>query len=387
MVAPQGKKLGFARSGLTAVPSKPGERFRTYHVRNMRRRAACTAQPDHSRRGPFPHPTLTLRALASKPLRRPRRRLPTCVATPSRSSVPRTGRLQWTRSTSRYRLCAMFLLPGTIRPPVVRGDHPLCSGRHRLRYPRGYVGSMIGLLRPALPRRTVRAVPWAHDGRWLTSPGACPPAETPCKALVDLGTRGLWRNPVLLAAFAAFTLRHRSMALTAHRLSDPTDRARQAPVPAHPLRLRDLAAAGGLIPAEGEVTDGAALLDANPTKLIDLIETGRMRLTQGALTSFSIAADLALVLVAAVLAILHPQLNALNLMHQASPVSASQSAVIANALILAPLALTDTPDGPFTAAVLPRRNAVVRGLAGLATCLAGIRRIDLLLPAVGQGRR
>ncbi|HUI59216.1 MAG TPA: potassium-transporting ATPase subunit KdpB [Steroidobacteraceae bacterium] len=124
-------------------------------------------------------------------------------------------------------------------------------------------------------------------------------------------------------------------------------------------------------------------LDSNPTKLIEVVETGKqMLMTRGSLTTFSIANDIAkyFAIIPAAFASTYPQLNALNIMGLASPFSAILSAVIFNALIivvLIPLALKGVRYRPLGAAVLLRRNLLVYGLGGIAIPFAGIKLIDL----------
>jgi K+-transporting ATPase ATPase B chain len=126
-------------------------------------------------------------------------------------------------------------------------------------------------------------------------------------------------------------------------------------------------------------------LDSNPTKLIEVVETGKqMLMTRGSLTTFSIANDVAkyFAIIPAAFATTYPQLNALNLMRLASPFSAILSAVIFNALIivvLIPLALKGVKYRPLGAAVLLRRNLLIYGLGGILIPFAGIKLIDLAL--------
>jgi K+-transporting ATPase ATPase B chain len=128
-------------------------------------------------------------------------------------------------------------------------------------------------------------------------------------------------------------------------------------------------------------------LDSNPTKLIEVVETGKqMLMTRGSLTTFSIANDLAkyFAIIPAAFATTYPQLNALNVMHLASPFSAILSAVIFNALIivvLIPLALKGVKYRPLGAALLLRRNLLIYGLGGILIPFAGIKLIDLALLA------
>jgi len=126
-------------------------------------------------------------------------------------------------------------------------------------------------------------------------------------------------------------------------------------------------------------------LDSNPTKLIEVVETGKqMLMTRGSLTTFSIANDVAkyFAIIPAAFATTYPQLNALNIMHLASPFSAILSAVTFNALIivvLIPLALKGVKYRPLGAAVLLRRNLLVYGLGGIIVPFVGIKLIDLAL--------
>ncbi|HTT00904.1 MAG TPA: potassium-transporting ATPase subunit KdpB [Steroidobacteraceae bacterium] len=124
-------------------------------------------------------------------------------------------------------------------------------------------------------------------------------------------------------------------------------------------------------------------LDSNPTKLIEVVETGKqMLMTRGSLTTFSIANDVAkyFAIIPAAFASTYPQLNALNVMRLASPYSAILAAVIFNALIivfLIPLALKGVKYRPLGAAVLLRRNLVIYGLGGIIIPFLGIKLIDL----------
>ncbi len=129
-------------------------------------------------------------------------------------------------------------------------------------------------------------------------------------------------------------------------------------------------------------------LDSSPTKLIDVVEVGKQLLiTRGALTTFSIANDVAkyFAIVPALFASSYPQLQALNIMRLHSPQSAVLSAVIFNALIiiaLIPLALRGVRWRPSTAAAILRRNLLIYGLGGIVTPFLGIKLIDLLLTAL-----
>jgi potassium-transporting ATPase ATP-binding subunit len=130
-------------------------------------------------------------------------------------------------------------------------------------------------------------------------------------------------------------------------------------------------------------------LDSNPTKLIEIVEIGKQLLmTRGSLTTFSIANDVAkyFAIIPAMFAGTFPVLNALNIMHLATPQSAILSAVIFNALIiiaLIPLALRGVKYRPMSAAALLRRNLWIYGVGGVIVPFVGIKIIDVLIRAVG----
>ncbi|MGH3982110.1 MAG: potassium-transporting ATPase subunit KdpB, partial [Pseudonocardiaceae bacterium] len=126
-------------------------------------------------------------------------------------------------------------------------------------------------------------------------------------------------------------------------------------------------------------------LDSNPTKLIDVVEIGKQLLiTRGALTTFSIANDLAkyFAIIPAMFAGIYPQTDRLNVMQLSSPSSAILSAVVFNALIivgLIPLALRGVRYRPSSAVSLLRRNLLLYGIGGIITPFIGIFLIDLLV--------
>ncbi|MGF7135199.1 K+-transporting ATPase ATPase B chain [Paraburkholderia sp. EB58] len=130
-------------------------------------------------------------------------------------------------------------------------------------------------------------------------------------------------------------------------------------------------------------------LDSNPTKLIEIVEIGKqMLMTRGSLTTFSIANDVAkyFAIIPAAFATTYPALNALNVMHLATPASAIMSAVIFNALVivaLIPLALKGVKYRPLGASILLRRNLLVYGLGGIIVPFIGIKLIDMVLAAFG----
>ncbi|MFZ3468319.1 potassium-transporting ATPase subunit KdpB [Streptomyces sp. 4.24] len=133
-------------------------------------------------------------------------------------------------------------------------------------------------------------------------------------------------------------------------------------------------------------------LDSNPTKLIEIVEIGKQLLiTRGALTTFSIANDVAkyFAIIPAMFAVVYPGLDKLNIMGLASPESAILSAVIFNALIiiaLVPLALKGVQYKPTSADKMLRRNIGIYGLGGLIAPFIGIKLIDMiisLIPGIG----
>jgi K+-transporting ATPase ATPase B chain len=129
-------------------------------------------------------------------------------------------------------------------------------------------------------------------------------------------------------------------------------------------------------------------LDSNPTKLIEIVEIGKQLLmTRGALTTFSIANDVAkyFAIIPAMFVAFYPQLQALNVMGLATPQSAILSAIIFNALIivaLIPLSLKGVRYRPIGAGPLLRRNLLIYGLGGVIVPFIGIKAIDLLVTAL-----
>ncbi|MDN0084698.1 potassium-transporting ATPase subunit KdpB [Crenobacter sp. SG2305] len=130
-------------------------------------------------------------------------------------------------------------------------------------------------------------------------------------------------------------------------------------------------------------------LDSSPTKLIQVVEIGKqMLMTRGALTTFSLANDVAkyFAIIPAAFAATYPQLEALNVMGLTSPASALLSAVIFNALIivaLIPLALKGVKYRALGAGALLRRNLLVYGLGGILLPFVGIKLIDIILTGMG----
>jgi K+-transporting ATPase ATPase B chain len=129
-------------------------------------------------------------------------------------------------------------------------------------------------------------------------------------------------------------------------------------------------------------------LDSNPTKLIEVVEIGKQLLmTRGALTTFSIANDVAkyFAIIPAMFVAFYPQLQALNIMNLTSSKSAILSAIIFNALIivaLIPLALKGVAFRPIGAGPLLRRNLLIYGLGGIVIPFIGIKAIDILVTAL-----
>jgi K+-transporting ATPase ATPase B chain len=130
-------------------------------------------------------------------------------------------------------------------------------------------------------------------------------------------------------------------------------------------------------------------LDSNPTKLLEIVEIGKqMLMTRGALTTFSIANDVAkyFAIIPAAFVGTYPQLKALDVMHLASPSSAIMAALIFNALIivfLIPLALRGVRYRAIGATALLRRNLLVYGIGGIILPFIGIKLIDVVLAALG----
>jgi len=126
-------------------------------------------------------------------------------------------------------------------------------------------------------------------------------------------------------------------------------------------------------------------LDSNPTKLLDLVEIGKQILiTRGALTTFSVANDVAkyFAIIPGIFIVGYPQLRVLDIMHLSSPEGAVLSAVIFNAIIipiLIPLALRGVRYNPASASALLRRNLGIYGLGGLMLPFVGIKMIDILI--------
>ena len=133
-------------------------------------------------------------------------------------------------------------------------------------------------------------------------------------------------------------------------------------------------------------------LDSDPTKLIEVVEVGKQLLmTRGALTTFSIANDVAkyFAILPAMFVATYPEMNALNIMHLATPQSAILSAVIFNALIiiaLIPLALRGVAYRPRGANAVLRENVLIYGLGGIVIPFIGIKAIDLILAGPSSHR-
>jgi K+-transporting ATPase ATPase B chain len=129
-------------------------------------------------------------------------------------------------------------------------------------------------------------------------------------------------------------------------------------------------------------------LDSNPTKLIEIVGIGKQLLmTRGALTTFSIANDVAkyFAIIPAMFAGVFPVLTAVNIMRLRTPESAILSAVIFNALIivaLIPLALRGVSYKPMSAAALLKRNMLVYGLGGIVAPFVGIKLIDMVIASI-----
>jgi K+-transporting ATPase ATPase B chain len=130
-------------------------------------------------------------------------------------------------------------------------------------------------------------------------------------------------------------------------------------------------------------------LDSNPTKLIEIVEIGKQLLmTRGALTTFSIANDVAkyFAIIPAMFILAFPQLSLLNVMQLATPQSAILAAVIFNAVIiiaLIPLALRGITYKPLGAAAILRRNLLIYGVGGVVLPFVGIKLIDVVVVGLG----
>jgi potassium-transporting ATPase ATP-binding subunit len=130
-------------------------------------------------------------------------------------------------------------------------------------------------------------------------------------------------------------------------------------------------------------------LDSDPTKLIEVVEIGKQLLmTRGALTTFSIANDVAkyFAIIPAMFMATYPVLGALNIMHLRTSQSAILSAVIFNALVivaLIPLALRGVKYRPMSASRLLQRNLLIYGFGGLVAPFVGIKIIDMIVTALG----
>ena len=129
-------------------------------------------------------------------------------------------------------------------------------------------------------------------------------------------------------------------------------------------------------------------LDSDPTKLIDIVEIGKQLLiTRGALTTFSVANDVAkyFAILPAMFVVAFPDLDVLNIMRLSSPESAIVSAIVFNALIivaLIPLALRGVRYRPSSAADLLRRNLLIYGVGGLIAPFVGIKLLDLVISLI-----
>ncbi len=155
------------------------------------------------------------------------------------------------------------------------------------------------------------------------------------------------------------------------------------------LAQADVAVAMNTGTQEAKEAGNMVDLDSNPTKLLDIVQTGKQLLiTRGALTTFSIANDVAkyFAIVPSIFVAIYPRLSALNIMRLHSPESAILSAVIFNALIiiaLIPLALRGVRQKAASAKAMLRRNLWIYGLGGLIAPFPGIKLIDMLVHAIG----
>ncbi len=210
-----------------------------------------------------------------------------------------------------------------IRTVMITGDNPLTAGCHRRR----------------------------GGGRRLPGPG-----DAGDEAEADPRRAGPGQAGLPCAATAPTTPRLWRRRMSAWAMNTGTMAAREA----------------------GNMVD----LDSDPTKLIEIVEIGKQLLmTRGALTTFSIANDVAkyFAIIPAMFIVFYPQLQALNIMHLATPQSAILSAIIFNALIivaLIPLSLRGVKYRPLGAATILRRNLLVYGVGGIVVPFIGIKLID-----------
>jgi soluble P-type ATPase len=172
-----------------------------------------------------------------------------------------------------------------------------------------------------------------------------------------------------------------------HLVAMTGDGTNDAPALAH----ADVAVAMNTGTQAAEEAGNMVDLDSNPTKLLEIVEIGKqMLMTRGALTTFSIANDVAkyFAIIPAAFAVTYPSLGVLNIMHLHSPASAIMSAVIFNALIivtLIPLALRGIKYRAVPASEVLRRNVLVYGLGGVLIPFPFIKIIDMMIAAMGVG--
>ena len=323
--------------------------------------------------------------------------------------IPFTAQTPHERRRSRHR-------PGCARARSMRSS--TISTRRR---PRSRAGSAVQALRPNVSAETVREINAIADA--IAKSGGTPLAVAKdgrllgvihLKDIVKGGIRERFAELRRMGIRTIMITGDNPMTAAAIAAEAGVDDFLAQATPEDKLRLiRDEQAKGKLVamcgdgtndaPALAQADVGVAMntgtqaareagnmvdLDSNPTKLIEIVEIGKQLLmTRGALTTFSIANDVAkyFAIIPAMFVAFYPQLQALNIMRLATPQSAILSAIIFNALIiiaLIPLALKGVRYRPIGAGPLLRRNLLIYGVGGVIIPFIGIKAIDLVVTAL-----